>query len=213
MKIKNTSQQDLNLSINKLNGEKIIVSMKPNQVLYTENGSEINKQILIYEKKRIISVNREIDKPDFVNYYKSFFESGTFNPISKSAKVVLEDEEDDLEEALNEFETLEIPKEMDSYDEDLDEDIPAEKKGRGRPKGTVKVKAETEDLSQPKKGRGRPKGTVKVQTEEKDSSESKKGRGRPKGSVKTEKKTIIQVDIESINDKKRGRPRKLQLTN
>jgi hypothetical protein len=212
MKIKNTSQQDLNLSINKLNGEKIIVNMKPNQVLYTENGSEINKQILIYEKKRIINVNRENDKPDFVNYYKSFFESGTFK-ISKPAKIALEDDEDDLEEALNEFEVLEIPKGMDSYDEDLDEDMPAEKKGRGRPKGTAKIKTETEDSSQPKKGRGRPKGTVKVQTEEKDSSESKKGRGRPKGSVKTEKKTIIQVDIESVDNKKRGRPRKLQLTN
>jgi len=185
MKIKNISQQDLNLSVTKSNGEKIIVNMKSNQVLYTENGSDINKQILIYEKKKLISVTREIEKPDFVNYYKSFFESGTFNPVYKSSKINIEEDEDDLEEALNEFETLEVPKDMDSYDEDLDEDMPAEKKGRGRPKGTAKVKAETEDLSQEKKGRGRPKGTVKVQTEEKDSSESKKGRGRPKGSVNT----------------------------
>jgi len=213
MKIKNNSQQDLNISINKLNGEKIIVNMKPNQVLYTENGSEINKQILIYEKKRIINVNREIDKPGFVNYYKSFFESGTFNLISNSSKVALEDDEDDLEETLNEFETLEIPKRIDSYDEDLDEDIPAEKKGRGRPKGTVKIKNETEDSSQPKKGRGRPKGSIKIQNNIEDSLEPKKGRGRPKGSIKVEKKEVIKIDAEILGSKKRGRPRKLQLTN
>lgn len=213
MKIKNNSQQDLNISINKLNGEKIIVNMKPNQVLYTENGSEINKQILIYEKKRIINVNREIDKPGFVNYYKSFFESGTFNLISNSSKVALEDDEDDLEETLNEFETLEIPKGIDSYDEDLDEDIPAEKKGRGRPKGTVKIKNETEDSSQPKKGRGRPKGSIKIQNNIEDSLEPKKGRGRPKGSIKVEKKEVIKIDAEILGSKKRGRPRKLQLTN
>lgn len=213
MKIKNTSQQDLNISINKLNGEKIIVNMKPNQVLYTENGSEINKQILIYEKKRIINVNREIDKPGFVNYYKSFFESGTFNLISNSSKVALEDDEDNLEETLNEFETLEIPKGIDSYDEDLDEDIPAEKKGRGRPKGTVKIKNETEDSSQPKKGRGRPKGSIKIQNNIEDSLEPKKGRGRPKGSIKVEKKEVIKIDAEILGSKKRGRPKKLQLTN
>lgn len=213
MKIKNTSQQDLNISINKLNGEKIIVNMKPNQVLYTENGSEINKQILIYEKKRIINVNREIDKPGFVNYYKSFFESGTFNLISNSSKVALENDEDDLEETLNEFETLEIPKGIDSYDEDLDEDIPAEKKGRGRPKGTVKIKNETEDSSQPKKGRGRPKGSIKIQNNIEDSLEPKKGRGRPKGSIKVEKKEVIKIDAEILGSKKRGRPKKLQLTN
>ena len=118
-----------------------------------------------------------------------------------------------MEETLNEFETLEIPKGIDSYDEDLDEDIPAEKKGRGRPKGTVKIKNETEDSSQPKKGRGRPKGSIKIQNNIEDSLEPKKGRGRPKGSIKVEKKEVIKIDAEILGSKKRGRPKKLQLTN
>lgn len=210
MKIKNISQQDLNLSVTKLNGEKIIVNMKPNQVLYSENETDINKQILIYEKKKLISVIRDIEKPDFVNYYKSFFESGTFVPNYKSPIIDLDDEDDDLDESIDNLDTVEITMSIDSDDEELDSDMPAEKKGRGRPKGTTKT---PEKNNEPKKGRGRPKGTIKTPNQIEESSEPKKGRGRPKGSIKVEKKTIIQIDIENNTSKKRGRPRKLQLAN
>eukprot|EP00951_Prasinocladus_malaysianus_P040969 scaffold477371_cov40-Prasinocladus_malaysianus.AAC.1 len=61
--------------------------------------------------------------------------------------------------------------------------VAGEKRGRGRPKGSVnKVKSDA-DKSTEKKGRGRPKGTAKKATAEKKSETGeKKGRGRPKGS-------------------------------
>jgi len=206
MKIKNLSQQNLNLSLSKSKGEKTIISLKPNQVLYADNNQEINKQLLIYEKKKLLYVNREMDKPEFVDYYKPFFESGTMNTSTNSHYDV--DEEDDDDNLLNNIEDLDFSSSM-SDDEDFDPNHTAPKKGRGRPKGSTKKEnntVENSDSSESKKLRGRPKGTIKLKvvTEEPDTTK-KRGRGRPKGSLN--KNASIDKKVK-VMGRKRGRPRK-----
>lgn len=205
MKIKNLSQQNLNLSLSKNKGEKTIISLKPNQVLYADNDQEINKQLLIYEKKKLLYVNREMDKPEFVDYYKPFFESGTLN-TSTNSYYDMEDEDDD-DNLLNNIEDLDFSSSM-GDDEDFDPNHTAPKKGRGRPKGTKKVSVETKEVAE-KKGRGRPKGTVKkdkIHENNQDNSAPKKGRGRPKGSTKKEN-TSVENSESQENKKLRGRPK------
>jgi hypothetical protein len=205
MKIKNLSQQNLNLSLSKSKGEKTIISLKPNQVLYADNNQEINKQLLIYEKKKLLYVNREMDKPEFVDYYKPFFESGTMNTSTNSHYDV--DEEDDDDNLLNNIEDLDFSSSM-SDDEDFDPNHTAPKKGRGRPKGIKKEISKTPETTE-KKGRGRPKGTIKkekISETNQDNSAPKKGRGRPKGSTKKENNTVENSD-SSESKKLRGRPK------
>jgi hypothetical protein len=205
MKIKNLSQQNLNLSLSKGKGEKTIISLKPNQVLYADNNQEINKQLLIYEKKKLLYVNREMDKPDYVDYYKPFFESGTINTASNSFYDIEDEDEDD--NLLNNIEDLDFSSSV-GDDEDYDSSAVVPKKGRGRPKGTKKPIVENKENTE-KKGRGRPKGTVKkdkISDINPDNSSPKKGRGRPKGSTK--KENISVENSDSAESKKlRGRPK------
>jgi hypothetical protein len=198
MKIKNMSSQNLNLSLTKESGEKTIISLKPNQVLYADNNKDINKQLLIYEKKKLVYVNREMDKPSYVDYYKPFFESGSSTVQSPKSYIDLDDEDDDMDELIVSVDSIDANF---ADDEDFDSEITSTKKGRGRPKGTVK-----KDLApqMEKKGRGRPKGTTKSKPSKPvlESSEQKKGRGRPKGSVKVN-------NLQEVTDQqsKRGRPK------
>lgn len=202
MKIKNLSSQNLNLSFTKGNGEKTIITLKPNQVLYADNNSDINKQLLIYEKKKLLYVNREMDKPSYVDYYKPFFESGATTTVSSSF-IDFDDEDDEEVDSIMNIEP--ISPNFDDSDDDFDGDEMPVKKGRGRPKGTVKKDIK---ISGEKKGRGRPKGTTKKESRPKENpkdlitTENKRGRGRPKGSVKT----VVPDEISEQNNK-RGRPK------
>lgn len=197
MKIKNLSQQEINLSLTSSKDERFIIKLKPNQVLYAEDTGTVNKQIIIYEKKNLLYVNREIDKPNYVNYYKPFFESSNdYNIINKSL-ITNEEEDDDEVETFEDFTGFALD---DSFDEDFDSDSPSIKKGRGRPKGTKKITNNTSENTE-KKGRGRPKGTIKITNEHSNESE-KKGRGRPKGTTKKDKDDVV------LEPKKgRGRPK------
>lgn len=198
MKIKNLSQQEINLSLTSSKDERLIIKLKPNQVLYAENTNTINKQIIIYEKKNLIYVNREMDKPDYVNYYKAFFESSNnFNLVNKST---INNDEEDEDDEIETFEDLTGFDLVDSFDDDFDPDNTSAKKGRGRPKGTKKTINKLEENSE-RKGRGRPKGTVKIKNEVIPQGE-KKGRGRPKGTVKKDK-----IDVVVEPKKGRGRPK------
>lgn len=81
------------------------------------------------------------------------------------------------------------------------------KRGRGRPKGSVKRKAEDEGSATPKK-RGRPKGSLNKKSGDKDASNGisetpRRGRGRPRKNVKQK-----QVSGGSQSAKRgRGRPK------
>jgi len=208
MKIKNMSSQNLNLSLTKESGEKTIIALKPNQVLYADNNKEINKQLLIYEKKKLVYVNREMDKPSYVDYYKAFFESGATTTQSSGSYIDLEDEDDDLEVLIDGIES--INSNFIDEDEDFDGETTPTKKGRGRPKGTT-IKKDPAPHTE-KKGRGRPKGTTKSKPSKPvlESPEQKKGRGRPKGSVK-----VSNLQEVTEQQSKRGRPKgtvKLKIT-
>ncbi len=209
MKIKNLSSQNLNLSLTKGSGEKTIISLKPNQVLYADNNSDINKQLLIYEKKKLVYVNREMDKPSYVDYYKPFFESATSSTQNSGSYVDLDDddEDDDVDVLIDGIDS--IGSNFTDEDDEFDGEMAPVKKGRGRPKGTSKKEPKTQSE---KKGRGRPKGTTKSKIESSEESESiqnseqKRGRGRPKGTVKTNNQ-INGVEEHSEQQKKRGRPK------
>lgn len=159
MKIKNISNQDLNIPV-QLGKEVKNVVLKPNQVVYCESTSQITKQFLIYEKKKLISTQKQSEKPDYVEYYKSFFESGTYSSIKREQPInLVEDEEDDVEIPEIQDQILEQDDfEETSFEETQDSKEQTLKKGRGRPKKPV---VET-DESLEKKKRGRPKGTTKI---------------------------------------------------
>ncbi len=206
MKIKNLSSQNLNLSLTKGSGEKTIISLKPNQVLYADNNSDINKQLLIYEKKKLVYVNREMDKPSYVDYYKPFFESGTSSIQNSGSYVDLDDddEDDDMDVLVDGMDS--IGSNFTDEDDDFDGEMAPVKKGRGRPKGASKKEPK---IQSEKKGRGRPKGTTKIKSESNEltqSSEQKRGRGRPKGTVKTNNQAN-GTEEHSEQQKKRGRPK------
>lgn len=208
MKIKNLSQQNLSLSLTKESGENIIVNVKPNQIFYCENNLKINKQLLIYEKKNLIYLNQMMDKPSYVDYYKCFFESGSYNN-SNSSFVDFDEEDDEMDVPSFEIEDVSINL---NEDDEFNEDGPSIKKGRGRPKGTSKPKeSKPETNLENKKGRGRPKGSIKKVENliESQSTEPKKGRGRPKGSIKKISSNPVNQNTElKIATGKRGRPRK-----
>lgn len=162
MKIKNISNNDLVLSIAiGMNGN-LMMNIRPNQVMYCENSSNLNKQLVIYEKKKLISIVKDAEKPEYVGYYKPYFESGTYQsaPKKTNTSVLVEVDDDDDDDAMINIVPEEIS--ISNMQEDLDEGPeeakqPSEKKGRGRPKKAV----DPNIVSKEKKGRGRPKGSTK----------------------------------------------------
>lgn len=152
MKIKNISNKDLSFSLNHENAG-FLFTMRPNQVMYCESEGLLNKQILIYERKRLVSVNKEIEKPDYVDYYKCFFEAGEYSNNKVMVTITVDDDADDEGDASS-FEE-EVLSELMTEGFDEEDEQPA-KRGRGRPKKPV-----TENPSEEKKKRGRPKGSIK----------------------------------------------------
>lgn len=154
MKIKNVSQQELKISIPSEKGTETS-TVKPNQVMYCEDKASMTKQLVIYEKKRLITIEREIEKPDYVENYRPYYESGTYIPSVKTQQIDLDDEIEDTEVDSDVFEPESLA-ELVSNDED-DPEMSEPKRGRGRPKKPVTdTPADTE-----KKKRGRPKGSTK----------------------------------------------------
>lgn len=154
MKIKNVSQQELKIAIP--SGKDVITStVKPNQVMYCEDNSSVTKQLVIYEKKKLLTIEKKAEKPDYVENYRPYFESGTYFPNKKAVKIDLDDELDDAEIEGDVMEVESIS-EFISAEEEEGEAEPT-KRGRGRPKKPVSEQpADTE-----KKKRGRPKGSTK----------------------------------------------------
>lgn len=160
MKIRNVSSQDLKLSL-EVNKQIKAVNLKPLQVMYCEDNSQVNRQLIVYEKKKLINIERLAEKPDYVEHYKSFFESGTYS-VSKPSPVMDLDDEIEITEAIEIPEVEDSPFESDVVDQ-IDSDGPkqdsdeSEKKKRGRPKKPVMETTATTE----KKKRGRPKGSTK----------------------------------------------------
>ena len=154
MKVRNISNQDLKISL-QVNNEIKSVTVKPNQVIYCEDKSQVNKQLLIYEKKKLVSIEKQVEKPDYVEHYKSFFESGTYSTTKPVEPIELDEDMEiaEIEEGDFEHERFEEI-DIDEVDDQVEEPV---KKGRGRPK---KVVVESATPSE-KKGRGRPKGSTK----------------------------------------------------
>lgn len=161
MKIKNISNNDLVLSISIGQNGNLMLNVKPNQVMYCEDGSNMNKQLLIYEKKKLISILKDAEKPEYVGYYKPYFESGTYqsSPQKVNTAVVVEvddDEDDDVVvNVVSEEINLETIVDIDEEPQQIEQE--SQKRGRGRPKKTVELNS----APQEKKKRGRPKGSTK----------------------------------------------------
>ncbi len=201
MKIKNISKENLNLSIIKNNGEKLILNLKPTQVTYVEDAVQVNKQLLVYEKKRIITIFSNIEKPDYVDFYKVFFEAGTM-PNAKIENTIhidlIDEDEEDDDDVVSEIEfssALENLEEADdsSFIKSEPKENASPKKGRGRPK------KEVIETTGEKRGKGRPKGSFKVKTIDENVNTEPKKRGRPFG---TFRKVVVAKE-----PKQRGRPR------
>lgn len=156
MKIRNVSSQDLKLSL-EVNKQIKAVNLKPLQVMYCEDNSQVNRQLIVYEKKKLINIERLAEKPDYVEHYKSFFESGTYS-VPKPSPVVDLDEEIEIPEVVDTpFESEEFEEMVHGADGINQSSDESTKKKRGRPKKPV-----SENMtSLEKKKRGRPKGSTK----------------------------------------------------
>lgn len=158
MKIKNISNKDLVLSLNIGVNKGLMTNIKPNQVMYCESKNDLNKQLVIYEKKQLISIVKDVEKPEYVGYYKPYFESGTYisNQRHVALPIVIETDEEDDDIAPS-VEDVEIPMIADT-EEEIEETVQeSPKKGRGRPRKPISAEPDTKE----KRKRGRPKGTFK----------------------------------------------------
>lgn len=154
MKIRNVSKQELKIAIP--SGKEIsTLTVRPNQVMYCEDKASVTKQLVIYEKKKLIVLERKAEKPDYVDNYRAYYESGTYVPNKKVVKIDLDDELDDVEMGEDVLEVEPISELITEDEEDAEAGLV--KRGRGRPKKAVSEQpADTE-----KKKRGRPKGSTK----------------------------------------------------
>lgn len=155
MKIKNVSQQELKIAVPV--GQDILTSkVKPNQVMYCEKKSAITKQLVILERKKLIVIDKDMNKPDYVDNYKPYYESGTYIPQHKVQTVDIDDvlDEDEIEDEVIAIEPV---SDFDFADDDSEPEAQLIKKGRGRPRKPVEENA----IQTEKKKRGRPKGTTK----------------------------------------------------
>ena len=158
MKIKNISSQDLGISL-EVNKQIKTVNVKPLQVMYCEDESQVNNRLRIYEKKKLISIQLMSEKPDYIENYKPFFESGTYSPHAPATTVEIElDDETENTDILVFEESFKpdelIPVDTNTSEKDLEDTA---KKKRGRPKKPV---SQNETPTEKKK-RGRPTGSTK----------------------------------------------------
>lgn len=143
------------------------------------------------------------------NYSDENVSEEEYETVDEAEEYVDEDEyeaEEEPEEYVEdeEFEAEEEPEEYEAdeeeYEEEEIEEPVVEKKKRGRPVGSVKIK----EPEPAKRGRGRPRKEV---TEQKE----KRGRGRPVGSTKKinspSMKNKSKVKATSVGEVKRGRGR------
>jgi hypothetical protein len=158
MKIKNISSQDLGISL-EVNKQIKTVNVKPLQVMYCEDESQVNNRLRIYEKKKLISIKLMSEKPDHIENYKPFFESETYSSLAPAATIEIGPDDEMENTDIPAFEGSFEPDELISADTKTSEENPEDtaKKKRGRPKKPV---SQNETPAE-KKIRGRPKGSTK----------------------------------------------------
>lgn len=82
MKIKNISKNNLSFPLKKKTGQKIVVVIRPDEFVFSEDDSKKteNQQLIIYERKKLIQISY-MDKPEEMEFYKSYsdisFETAT----------------------------------------------------------------------------------------------------------------------------------------
>lgn len=73
MKIKNISKNNLSFPLKKKTGQKIVVVIRPDEFVFSEDDSKKteNQQLIIYERKKLIQISY-MDKPEEMEFYKSY---------------------------------------------------------------------------------------------------------------------------------------------
>lgn len=82
MKIKNISKNNLSFPLKKKTGQKIVVVIRPDEFVFSEDDSKKteNQQLIIYERKKLIQI-AYMDKPEEMEYYKSYSETIDINEV------------------------------------------------------------------------------------------------------------------------------------
>lgn len=169
MKIKNISNQELNIAF-VLDGKATIVQLKPGYIIYSEKTSIDSKQLLIFQKKKLIESNDE-DKPINGIYYHPY---PTIKRTSSSTTIPMfedvYDEPDDAEEKVPEIIAPIIASDDENIDDvDIDDGEP-HTKNEAVLNPSVKNKGGRPPGAKNKPKRGRKKGT-KVKNKNKGSVE------------------------------------------
>ncbi len=153
MKIKNISNQDLTIPMKKTSGQKMLITLTPEQFVYSEAEKKYeNKQLIIWERKQLIEIT---DEPlpkngEYCHPYKSIKLAATNLPKGLRIEDVLIDPDDDdsvedetvplIDESIieNDEPADDDIKSVDNIksENSLDSEVKTEKKGKGgRPPG------------------------------------------------------------------------------
>lgn len=183
MKIKNISSKTLEIPFKKKSGQLKKVTLLPGHIMYCEEHSINNNQVIVYKRKKIIEVtndetpkNGEMYHPYGVLSHEEILKLKKETPEEKHHSIELVEDEDEGEE-------IEV-----SIDEEIEKNLvsdivieptismdseinptPPKNKG-GRPKGSTKKKKGRPKVKKPI---GRPMKTPKPQKEEVEAPELK----------------------------------------
>lgn len=179
MKIKNLSQQDLQIPMKKSNGQKLIVTLRPGQFAYSEaKQKRDNKQLLIWERKKAIEITED-ELPKNLEYCHPYSPLTNHTVIPVSVIELVEEGEDEDEDD-------EVPVEVEISPVAEDDDF--------EPKIPTTEKKEEEKIN---KG-GRPKGAKNKS--KKGRKKVKRGRGRPSKKIKPPIVIDSEAEDKEVND-------------
>lgn len=191
MKIKNISSKTLEIPFKRKSGQLKKVTLLPGQIMYCEENSDKNNQVIVYKRKKIIEVTND-EVPKNGEMYHSY---GVLphEEILKLKKETPEEKHQPIELELVEDEGVEV-----SIDEEIEKNLmsdivieptitmdseinsaPPKNKG-GRPKGSTKKKKGRPKVKKPI---GRPRKAPKPQKEEVENSELKSNDNNPNAAI------------------------------
>lgn len=187
MKIKNISNQTLNIPFKTQEGKGIIVSINPGQIVFCEDHTKGNKQVVIFLRKNKIEVSED-NKPTNAQYYHAYgvlSHDEVLKLKQSTANTLHLDNDDDDDESESSPVNESVPSDLEIKDDDEDED-------------NLDTKIESDDDEDDEDGNLEEKDNESVQVKNKG--------GRPKGS-KNKKKSKKPKKKKPI-----GRPKKNKKT-
>lgn len=188
MKIKNISNQTLNIPFKTQEGKGIIVSINPGQIVFCEDHTKGNKQVVIFLRKNKIEVSED-NKPTNAQYYHAYgvlSHDEVLKLKQSTAHTLHLDNDDDDEESESAPVSESVPSDLEIKEEDEDDDLDTEIESNDEndDEDDDNLEEKGNESVQVKNKGGRPKGSKNKTKSRKP--KKKKPIGRPKKNKKTD---------------------------